>query len=146
MRIRVEVPLFCEELSLRPGARYSLVLATAVSAAFGIGLGAWGATRLSWLSGVCLLLATAGFFCLWRLARFETNVGRFGVRAGCWQLFWSFPRQAVQNASVGKAQSWRKAFATQEVTLCLQEPKGQRFVTIPSRDPQELLAALREHL
>lgn len=140
------MPLFCEELSLRPGARYSLVLATAVSAAFGIGLGAWGATRLSWLSGVCLLLATAGFFCLWRLARFETNVGRFGVRAGCWQLFWSFPRQAVQNASVTKAQSWRKAFATQEVTLCLQEPKGQRFVTIPSRDPQELLAALREHL
>lgn len=146
MRIRVEVPLFCEELPLRPGVRYSLTLVTAICTILGIGLGAWGASQLSWLSGACLILATGGFFSLWRLARFETNVGRFGVRAGCWQLFWSFPRQAVKDASVAKARSWRKAFAAQEVTLCLQEPKGQRVLTIPSRDPQELLAALREHL
>uniref|UniRef100_A0A7V1ZIF9 Uncharacterized protein n=1 Tax=Thermoanaerobaculum aquaticum TaxID=1312852 RepID=A0A7V1ZIF9_9BACT len=82
---------------------------------------------------------------LWRLSRFETAVGRYGVRAGCWELTFTFARGDVLAAERQKARSWRAFFAKEEVLLKLSGPAGGRHIAIPSREPQELMEALQEN-
>lgn len=143
MRVRHEVPLFCEELSLRPPLRWGGILAVAGLLALGVWSGGWGGAGLQWLSGVCLTLGSAGAVGLWRLSRFETSIGRYGVRAGCWDLAYQFARSDVTSATSQKARSWRSWFASEEVLLEVGGASGSRTVAIPTREPRELLAALQ---
>jgi hypothetical protein len=144
MRRPVEVPLYCEELPLKGKFRFLLGATTGGFALLGIWAGAWGGAGLAWLSGLCLTLATGGFFGLWRLSRFQTLVGRYGVRAGFWELTWNFPRAAVKSVSCAPARGWRRLFSSQQVLVELSQPAGPQRLAIPCRDVQELIEALRE--
>lgn len=128
---------------MRAAMRVTLLLATVACALAGWWLGGAGVGGVFWLAGLFLTLAALGLFCLWRLARFQTLVGRFGVHAGCWELAWSFPKAAVVDTLVRPARRWRRWFSASEVWLELATPKGKRELAIPCRQPQELLAALR---
>ena len=145
MRRKFEVPLFCEELRVAPLVRWVLGLGTAGAAAVGM----WAATRpeavFAWLSGLALTGATVGLFACWRLARFETTVGRYGVRAGLWEFAWSFPRTAVEQASAYPARSWRRFFAAREVQVTLTVSGKRRVLALPSRQAEELVAILQEN-
>jgi len=145
MRVREEVPLFCEELRLLAPLRWAGGLAVTGLLAAGIWSGGWGGSALQWLSGLCLTLGSVGAVGLWRLSRFETAVGRYGVRAGCWELTFTFARGDVLAAERQKARSWRAFFAKEEVLLKLSGPAGGRHIAIPSREPQELMEALQEN-
>lgn len=144
MRERAEIPLFCEELPLKAPVRWAARLGVLGFVASGVWAGAWGGEALAWLSGLCLTLGSAGAFGLWRLSTFETNVGRYGVRAGCWELAWTFPRADVTSAKAQPARSWRALFAPHEVLVELSSRAGRRRLVIPARDPQELVAALED--
>lgn len=146
VRVREEVPLYCEELRLRAPVRWTSALAVVSLLAAGIWSGGWGGAGLEWVSGLCLTAGSVGAVGLWRLSRFETSIGRYGVRAGCWELAFHFARADLTTATVRKARSWRAWFAPQEVLLELGGASGPRTVAIPARDPQELLGALREEL
>lgn len=110
----------------------------------GIWSGGWGTSAVQWLSGVCLTLGSLGVVALWRLSRFETTVSRYGVRAGSWELGFTFARADVLAAEKQKARSWRAWFAPEEVLVTVSSPGGQRQLAIPSRQPKELMEALRE--
>lgn len=146
MRVREEVPLFCEELRLTAPWRWGGTAAVAGLIATGIGSGGWGGSELQWLSGVCLTLGSLGAVGLWRLSRFETTVSRYGVRAGTWELGFTFARADVLGAEKRRAHSWRAWFAAEEVLVRLTGPAGERQLAIPSRQPQELMNALKEGL
>lgn len=144
MRVREEVPLFCEELRLVAPLRWGGAIFVTGLIATGIWSGGWGAAAGQWLSGVCLTLGSLGVVGLWRLSRFETTVSRYGVRAGCWELGFTFARADVLSAERQKARSWRAWFAPEEVVVRLSGPAGERQLAVPSRQPQELMDALRE--
>lgn len=146
MRVREEVPLFCEELRLVAPWRWGGAAAVLGLIATGIGSGGWGGGALQWLSGVCLTLGSLGAVGLWRLSRFETTVSRYGVCAGCWELTFTFARADVLSAEKQRARSWRAWFAPEEVLVTLSSPAGERQLAIPSRKPQELVDALKEGL
>lgn len=138
-----EIPLFCEELRLTRPFRWGFLGAVAGLLLAGVVLGAFRSGAWQWVSGLCLSLGSAGAVALWRCSRFETTVSRFGVRAGCWELAWAFPRAEVTAAQVRKARFWRAWFATQEVEVELSPAAGARRLSLPSREPEELLKALR---
>lgn len=140
------MPLYCEELRLRAPVRWTGAVALVSLLAAGIWSGGWGGASLDWVSGLCLTAGSVGAVALWRLSRFETSIGRYGVRAGCWELAFHFARADVRSAAVRKARSWRAWFAADEVLLELGGAFGPRTVAIPARDPQELVGALREGL
>ncbi len=146
MRVREEVPLFCEELRLGAPWRWGGAIAVAGLIATGIASGGWGGSTVQWLSGLCLTLGSAGAVGLWRLSRFETTVSRYGVRAGCGDLGFTFARADVLAAEKQKARSWRAWFAPEEVLVRLSSPAGERQLAIPSRQPQDLMDALQEGL
>lgn len=128
---------------MRAALRLGLATATAVLAVAGWWLAAAKVAGAFWLAGLLLTLAALGLFCLWRLARFQTLVSRYGVHAGCWELALSFPKAAVVDTWVRPARRWRRWFAASEVWLELATPKGKRELAIPCGQPQELVAALR---
>jgi|GEM_PF-1537726 len=142
MRRKVEVPLFCEELRLTPSVRLAVAVATGGMAA----LGMWAATQpgalFVWVSGLGLTGATLGLFACWRLFRFETTVGRYGVRAGLWEFSWSFPRLAVEQVTIRSARRWRRLFAPWEVQVTLFDRGKTRVLLLPSKSPEELVALL----
>ncbi|MCS7182910.1 MAG: hypothetical protein NZ869_07355 [Thermoanaerobaculum sp.] len=143
MGTKHEVPLFCEELPLKWPVRWAAMVAVASLLLTGVAVGALRSEAWQWVSGLCLTLGSAGAVGLWRCSRFETSISRFGVRAGCWELAWTFPRTEVTAAQARKARSWRVWFASQEVEVVLSVTAGARRLSLPTREPEELLQALR---
>jgi hypothetical protein len=141
---REEVPSHFEAVRLAPWVGvvgWPVVVASAVT---GVVLAARASSRPA-VEVLGVALAVVGALLIAGLVRcrtFETVVGRRLLTVGVGPLRRRVPIGLIEATEVRGARSWRRLFAASELELVLSAGRGS--VTVPTRDPEALAAAVRD--
>ncbi len=137
-----DIPLHFEVVRLRSVIEASGWLAAVILTTMGIGLavdaGGWVVESLGVVTAGSAGVAIVG---LVRCRRFETVVNRRFVSGRAGPLVGRLPLGMVVETAARAATSWRRLYCDREVVL--HGPGGDQTLTLPSRDPEALIDAIR---
>lgn len=130
-----------------PMARPFRLTLWAAAATFGAGalvlaVGGAGTTAASLGAGFLGTAAAITGVAAYRLAACEIRTTKAALHFGFGPLSAAYPLWGVLPERTRPASSWRRKFADHEVVVRLQDPRGIRRVFVPTRQPDDLTAAL----
>lgn len=96
----------------------------------------------SLVAGVLGATAAVAAFAAYRLGDCEVRATKVSFHVGFGPLSTAYPLWGVRPVRTQPATSWRRWYANHEVVVALDDPRGTRQLSIPTREPAELSAAL----